>query len=388
MTDLIRFDTHVMLVSRQPSPNLIPALDPRLKPRAVVMLVTPDMVQQGDWLRDVLQPAGIKVSQVTLPDPYDVPAMRDQVLNVVSDREAESLVLNATGGTKLMAIAAYEVFSSAGLPVFYVHPDEDRLIWLYPYDKPTFTLANQIRLPVFLRAHGTTVVDRPAHYGVQQVVRDLAKTLVLNVATFQSALRTLNFLAATAANSPQLRSKPLGHALRDPHLGALLEQFKSAELLTIEQDCLRFADESARFFANGGWLEQYVYSVVQSLKAETTVIQDIGRGLDVTRSQKGQPVKNELDVVFLARNRLYIVECKTRQFKDEKGPVGAGPGAEALYKLEALRGLLGGLQAKAMLVSYQPLTNDVLDRARNYRIKTCDGAQLDQLGEQLQAWME
>lgn len=384
MTDLIRFDTHVILVSGQPSPNLIPALDTRLKPREVVMLVTPDMAQRGDWLRDVLQPAGIKVSQVALPDPYDVAAMRDQILNVVSDREAESLVLNATGGTKPMAIAAYEVFYSAGLPVLYVHPEEDRLIWLYPHDQPTVALANQIRLPVFLKAHGTAVANRPAHYGVQQVVRELAKTLVLNVATFQSALPTLNFYAATAANSPLLRSKPLSHdALRDPHLRALLERFESAELLIIENDCLRFADESARFFANGGWLEQYVYSVVQSLKAETTAIQDIGRGLDVMRSQNGQPVKNELDVVFLARNRLYIVECKTRQFKDEKSPVGA----DALYKLEALKKLLGGLQAQAMLVSYQPLADHVLNRSRDLQIETCQGAQLNQLGERLQAWI-
>lgn len=120
----------VILVSGQPTPNLTPALDPALDAREVILLTSPDMRERADGLAAVLQPAGLRVRREELPDLWDVAAMREQILTLVAAREGEPLALNATGGTKLMAIAAYEVFLSARLPIFYVHPEQDRLVWL------------------------------------------------------------------------------------------------------------------------------------------------------------------------------------------------------------------------------------------------------------------
>ena len=134
-----------------------------------------------------------------------------------------------------------------------------------------------------------------------------------------------------------------------------------------------------------GWLEQYVYSLVQELKREHPIIQDIGRGLEVSREGSRGPIRNELDVAFLADNRLHVIECKTRRF-DEEATAG-GAGAEALYKLDALSNLFGGFRARSMLVSYQPLSHHVLDRAGDYGILTCAGGELHRLKEKLAAWL-
>jgi hypothetical protein len=381
----MRIDTHVILVSGQPTPNITPALDPELKPGEIVMLVSPDMQQRADWLAGVLQPAGIRIQRLGLADAYDVEAIRERVLELVVEREHEAIALNATGGTKPMAIAAYEVFRTFHKPIFYVHPEQDRLIWMYPHGLPARDLADRIKLRPFLKAHGADVAERPARFGMPEALKRLAESLVRHVERYQSALSTLNWAAMKAEAGKSLVSQDLSDPLRRDDFRQLLDWFEAEGLLAVRDGRLRFADESARFFANGGWLEQYVHATVLALKRETPAIQDIGRGLEVTRQAGQGKVRNELDVAFLAENRLHVIECKTRKFSDETENGGAG--AEAVYKLDALANLLGGLQARAMLVSYQPLSPHILNRARDYRITTCAGGELQNLRERLRKWL-
>jgi hypothetical protein len=45
--------THLILVSAQPIPNLTPILDDSLRPRKVVMLVSPDMQERSKALENI-----------------------------------------------------------------------------------------------------------------------------------------------------------------------------------------------------------------------------------------------------------------------------------------------------------------------------------------------
>ncbi|MGQ0656644.1 MAG: Card1-like endonuclease domain-containing protein [Chromatiales bacterium] len=145
-----------------------------------------------------------------------------------------------------------------------------------------------------------------------------------------------------------------------------------------------FPSERDRFFVNGGWFEIYVYDRMRRLLPDRPIIQDLAHGVHVQREVRGKPVRNELDVAFLAGNRLHVIECKTRQWN---GSEENGPGAEALYKLDSLRDLLGGLQAKAMLVSYQNLPDHDRRRAADLEIGVCAGNQVQRLSEFLREWL-
>lgn len=381
----MRLDTHVILVSHQPTPNLTPALDPEIKPANVVMLVSPDMRQRADWLADVLRPRGIRVERYELPDAHDVEDLRARLLDMAAERAGEAIALNVTGGTKLMALAAYEAFLLADKPIFYVHPDRDRLIWLHPRGLLERDLADRVRLDPFLQAHGARLAERPAGYGMPANLRSLAGVLVRDVERHANALASLNWAAMKAEAAGSLVSPELdGLVVRDG-FREFLAGFEAEGVLTVRSGRLHFASPEARCFANGGWLEQHAYALVQDLKSSHPGIQDLGRGLEVERGAAGREIRNELDVAFLANNRLHVIECKTRLFSDDTGRGGAG--AEALYKLDALANLLGGLQARAMLVSYQPLKPAVLDRARDCRIATCAHIELPNLGEHLRRWL-
>ncbi len=131
---------------------------------------------------------------------------------------------------------------------------------------------------------------------------------------------------------------------------------------------------------NGGWLELHVFDEVRQMRREDAHIQDVAYGVQAIRHQREGVVRNELDVIFLRNNRLHVIECKTRKF-GEKGE--DGPGAEALYKLDALRDLMGGLKARAMLVSWGDLPDHDKRRAGDLGIDVCDGSQIRELRSRL-----
>ena len=371
-------DTHLCLVSAQPVPNLTPLLDQRTAPRRVILLVSPTMEQRADWLEAVIRPRGIHVERFPVEHPYDIEHLQSRIMTLLESRpeKQERIALNATGGTKPMSIAAYEVFRAWNLPIFYIHPERDRLIWMHPAEWPAVDLADRIRLEPFLLAHGAEVSGEPARSVPQGNYLELAADLVLDIRRYRSAIGTLNWLATTAENN-ELRSDPLpaGHA----ELVALVDLFAANGLLRREAGRLHFPSEEARFFVNGGWLEYHVFDAVRRLRA-TREIQDVAFGVEVMRSHNGKRVFNELDVLFLHDNRLHIIECKTRKFRGEGEDTAA---AEALYKLDTLKDLMGGLQARAMLVSYQDLPGYHRIRAADLGIDVCAGEQLRNLREHI-----
>ncbi len=373
--------THLYLVSSQATPNITPALDVAMRPERVILLVSPDMRTRADWLEQVLKAsAGIKVSRWEIEHPWNIEHIRDRVLDLLVQHETENIMLNATGGTKPMSIAAYEAFRALDKPIFYVHPEKDQVIWMHPEGQPRQQLAQRIRIPHFIQAHGRRVTER-GQVQVPPNYRDFAQELIQNIQYFSGALGVLNWYANTAEHN--LRSDVLDkqHQQFDA-LTDLLDKLAQLGILRQQDQRLIFSNESDRFFANGGWLEQYVFATVNSLKKHTPSIQDTAQSLSVERDPGKIP--NELDVVFLADNRLHLIECKAKNFKRGN----SHSGAETLYKLDSLVDAIGGLQARAMLVSYKPLPEHDMQRAKDLRIKVLHGEQLQQLRTHLKQWIQ
>ncbi|MGF1645162.1 MAG: hypothetical protein ACFCUJ_16110, partial [Thiotrichales bacterium] len=152
---------HLYLVSGQATPNMTPALDSVMRPDEVILLVSPNMRIRADWLEQVLKEStGVKVSRWTIEHPWDIEHIRDHLLDLLTQHEHEEIILNATGGTKPMSIAAYDVFRTLDKPVFYVHPEKDQIIWLHPPGRPRQQLADRVRIPHFIQAHGLRVTER------------------------------------------------------------------------------------------------------------------------------------------------------------------------------------------------------------------------------------
>lgn len=375
---------HLILISAQAVPNITPILDERFRPQQVIMLVSPDMEKRADCLEQIYRPRGVSVIRWPIADAWDIEHIRERVMALLSEYEQYDILLNATGGTKPMSIAAYEVFRAFDKPIFYVHPEQDRLIWMHPDNRPSVELADRIKLKAFLQAYGVDRVDETHQGGVPQNLRDLSSELIAHIEVFAKSLGRLNYFAALADN-PQLRTPDLGQELNGDHaFWKIVDLFEHAGLLHRAGKQLAFVDENARFIANGGWLELHAYACCLNLK-KSHGLQDVGRGIEVTRRHGKNSVKNEMDVAFLKDNRLYLLECKTKRIKGDGADYDEG--AEILYKLDSLRDLLGGLQAKAMLVSFNPLKPQHRNRARELKIECCCHQELQSLESKIAEWL-
>lgn len=372
----MKLTTHLILVSGQPIPNITPMLDEAIKPQKVLMLVSDDMQGRASALENIFKPRGIDVQQQRIADPWDANHISDIILDLLDDYAQGQIALNATGGTKLMSIAAYEAFRSINAPIYYVHPEQDRLLWLSP-KLPAHELADRLKLKDYLIAYGASQVDIPEPHGVKPKVRELTEAILTRIDHYADALRTLNYLADKADN-PKLSVDIEQDTQSKPKLLELLELFQHAGLCRLTNHRLSFTDADARFITNGGWLELHTYGLCLNLK-KSLGIQDVACNVTIHRQPAGKtPITNEIDVALIKANRLHLIECKTKQFDKN---------ADILYKLDSLRDLIGGLQAKAMLVSFNDLGKSTRARAKAMNITLCCKTDLRNLQQHLQTWL-
>jgi len=367
---------HIMLVSEQAAPNLLPALDPALKPNEALLLVSHKMAKRADALQSVLQESGIKTQRIELADEHNLRSLEEAIMNTAGSLEGKAIAVNLTGGNKLMALAAQSVAQAAGWSAFYVDVDTDQVIWLDNERLPQ-TLTQQLRLAHYLRGYGYKLKDGIERPQPNASWNPLLQDLVQNVGSFAVPIGQLNYISQSAQTT--LKAGLTATQIDSLSLDALLRKFEEKQILKRKDAQVIFSSEQARRFANGGWIEHHVYQTVCNVTGQLT-IRDKAANLQVT-DPSGQP--NEMDVVFLARNRLFVIECKTAKMdtpEDNKAN-------DRLYKLSENCRRIGGLGTRGMLATYRPLKDSELRLARALNIEVVAGRELIRLDERLKQWV-
>lgn len=368
---------HVLLVSAQAAPNLLPTLDPAIKPERVVLLISAKMRRQGIALSSVLRESGITVRQVELPNEHDLAQIEEIILGIASEYPAQEIAFNLTGGTKLMALAAQNVTNTAGCRSFYVDVDTDEVIWL-DRSGNNQKLTSSLRLRHYLQSYGFNISAKQ-HPANPPSYQALQATLVRNARSFDRTLGELNYIAQTAEDRNTLQLRLDDRQLDSRSLEALIRHFEEAGALTLNSDKLEFADEAARFFCKGGWLEHYVFQTLNAMQARLD-IRDKASNLVV---EDPDGVRNELDVAFMTRNRLFVIECKTARM-DRAGSTKAN---DTLFKLSENCRRVGGLGSRGMLTSFRKLNEPELKLAKALSLQVVCADQLARLDEHLLRWV-
>ena len=382
----MQIHTHLFLVHEDMIPNITPALDPEFRPKEVFLLCSPNSNDQTERLELILKESGIDVSRWPLNDPWDIEHVRERVLEFVANHDRENIVLNVTGGTQPMSLAAYEIFRDMQKPIYYVQTERDYVVWLYPRDWASFDLADEIKLSQYLKAHDIHLVNCLKD-GISENYRELTATLIEKVEKFDKPLLLLNALASQSKSVGTLVTTSIKEdSLRKTELRDLIDLFVSNKLIErLPENMLRFMSKEALEYINGGWLEEHVYGVLYNLRKEIPTIQDLARNVEVKWGSKRRLIDNEFDVAFLADNRLYIIECKTKKFSDDMNPYAAA--AQAIYKLDALRDNMGGVGTRAMFVSYHDLDKFARDRANGLGIAICCHKEIHYIEDFFKSWI-
>lgn len=379
--------THICLIGDDPTANLTPLIDNNIPCERLIVVHSPSQRDQYQSLMQVAKGRGAKVDDWLIPEASE---MKIETLKYrfVELFEAElskhgvdknQIWLNSSNGSRQQVLSAYEVARSYGCPIFIVEPNTDSLCWLFPEGWPITPIKDKIKLHEYFRVNGCELVSQKNKNGINIKLRELGARWLEKSAKLQSGLAMLNYLASMG-KGPNNRAMQNSSMLKNESLQWLLDDLSQIGQIEISGNQVSFLSAEARFFCNGGWLEEIVFGMVRGLRADLKTIQDDGHSLEVEREHQSKIVKNELDVVALVNNKLHIIECKTKKFKN-------GQGSDTLYKLDSLVNVLGGLKANSALVTFFPITPAEMRRAKELNIEIFGPSKLPRLKECLKGWL-
>ena len=187
--------TLIQLVSEQTMQNLLPVL--RLKPRRLVHLATPRTVARSALVAEAAGQAGhdIELETITLSAMPGIRETRQAVLAAIerSGAAEQDVIVNFTGGTKLMRIGAYVAAAKHKVPSLYVDTQDalfvdgqtgDRLTELLDGDWSFTSLVPLLSVNAVARANGCARVTSGHDW---QAFLPLAQNLLSNPDAEQAA---------------------------------------------------------------------------------------------------------------------------------------------------------------------------------------------------------
>ena len=381
------FVTHICLIGDDPTANLTPIVDKNIASHRLVIVHTSGQQQSVDALTRIVKIRAHQVDTWLLPNTLSTEKIKlslirlfEQEINQMSDPNLnQSILLNASNGKRHHILSAYEIARSYKIPIFVIEPAQDTLCWLYPEDRGLTEISDRIKLHEFFHLNECELVSQKNKLGISKTLRELGEQWLSKSDKLHSGLAKLNYLAMIAKGQ-QPTAKQDDAMLSDESLQWLLESLERNKLLKLDGKLVRFLNNDIRFFCNGGWLEETTFSYIRGLRSEIQTIQDDGHSVEIERLVKGKKLLNELDVVALVNNKLYVIECKTKRYE-------RGDGSNTLYKLDSLTDRLGSIKAKAALVTFFPLTKTERRRAVELDIKVISFEELPRLRESLKRWL-
>lgn len=264
------------------------------------------------------------------------------------------IILNMTGGTKIMALAAFQFFSRFENVEIYYQSLDQKLFQVFPEEK-VIPVSSYVSLVEFLVANDFSAEETGKQFMNyefnKRFYEDCLEKNKLGLPLIQKLGCSKNFDGTFSIPGMRGLAKP--------------EEVKQA--IRIAEFCKfspeRITGAQVRYIT-GGWFEEYVF---QHIMEEQKIPDDnIALSLKIEHGDD----KNELDVVYIdSRNTLHIVECKSHSQKENSSAIINA----AIYKLKSLTTKFG-LKVQGHIYTKVKHINEIcLSKADDLGIEIVDG---------------
>lgn len=289
---------------------------------------------------------GAKV--VTIADPFVPSYTRKAITKQVSELPSGARVaINMTGGTKMMFAGALQACWELGLDPFYFEINDHKVVHIRDGSKEDFVGISSVKDLIFASGFGEFSEGRNA---ANETRAQGAEVLWKNRNGMRRLYGAENFKHFKKSWDEFRKSRTRTHPELKLNFGdnSSLEVKKDGSTkFVIHGRELRLPSDGAVEFVSGGWLEDYVFHLLQPLCDDGT-IRDLHLGYEVAFPEGGDndhdwPAQ-EFDCVFTDGKRLWIVECKSGTVLQEH-----------IQKLQNNVRTYGGVAARGILVSASTL---------------------------------
>lgn len=341
--------TLISIISEQTLPNLLFAKE-KGKFDRYIFIYTQKMTEKLATLRQVLDIVIINDNEKEVLE--DSLENIQQKLQEFTFEDDEEIIVNLTGGTKVMAIGVYNFFVKKPCKMYYIAFLKNEIVQIFP----------EVKQKTQNLAYRTFLLEYLQTYNVQIETQNFEQKNKIFLTTFTQNI----FAKNTQRNNNEKRKfwdfwKPLKDFSIDetlkrqgfldltlPQFIPILQGLEALNYTTNTEN--KLSETEVKYFA-GMWWEEYLYHFIKTKLNLSD--NEIGLNIEINKdSDKKFSAGNEFDILFVYNNRLYVIECKTGITDLKKS--GMKVFNEYTYKLSALRKFFG-LGVKTILCILQTL---------------------------------
>lgn len=348
----------VSLVSDQTIPNVQLIKEFKEISTDYLFVTTAGMEKKGTrkWIENACNIQGntIEVNEYSFADIHEK-------LSQLDFDSFDKVIVNLTGGTKVMTMVAEDFFKNIGADIYYVTGKNNEYIHVFPKGtENTFTFQHKLTVADYLTSYGFTFQDpKPAMFSL-----DIAKPIVELYSSderIQANIEAIRFLNKQRSAKKGVKSEDLYKI--ESFLKEINFPVKNSQLTANEVRYL-----------SGEWLEEYVGLKIkeelnlsdEEIYVGTNINKEIGYNREKNNAQrlmgnnavlKNMDSTNEMDVMFMYQGKFYSVECKSSVIAykttiDRQGNMIEKPYnilGETIYKSDSLKSKFGLFPQTAIL---------------------------------------
>ncbi len=269
----------------------------------------------------------------------------------------DKILVNLTGGTKIMTLVASDFFKTKSADIYYVTGRDNEYIKVFPKEEKKKKFEVSVSLEEYLKAYGFNFEKGTPSGNAEKTTETIFKKFCeLNIMEYTKAIREIN--------------SHRGKTLNYEENGIVSEFLNAIDYNPGETGSLSKKETK---YLSGDWFEEYIGTKIKKelklsddnifISTELTkssaqhVTNDINKLLG-ENEQNTLPGRNEIDVMFMYNNTFYSIECKTsiiayRTIQNQQGDITEKEYnilGETIYKSDSLKGRFG-LFAKTSILT-------------------------------------
>lgn len=360
----------VSLVGDQTIPNILVAL--HFQPQFLLLISTLKMERKNksQAFLNTLKLRGFNYTTkhcIVQVQEDSINDLQSQVSHWLEESpEDYQFIVNLTGGTKIMSIAAYDLFNDFGSTMVYVPIHKNEYLIPFPKRRPKqpVPLTERLTVAEYLTSYGViieNIQDLPAYLKSTMDRRETTRFMYQHYEEIKPLLHW--FGEHLRPLKPKVVKK--GYNFCQTFSGANEPQLRLLADLGFQKDgdtISKRIQESEWNYLRGGWLEERLFLAVQESLVGIT---DVQLGLKV-KDAHGNP--NEFDVLFTCENVLYLIECKSLEAGQGNASGEGGTVTSFLYKQGTLRQQFG-LTPKSFLATTSSSIYDTGGQVKDHLVK-------------------
>ncbi|WP_293739181.1 Card1-like endonuclease domain-containing protein [uncultured Parabacteroides sp.] len=334
----------VNIISEQTIPNYLFVKEVFLPGDSLLFIASQKFSTRIDWIVKTLGISDISIESILFPEGGEERWVDMEFMLKEKLSSEHTYFVNLTGGTKYMSLLVQHVFETFSSSFYYIPYPQN--ILLQPLYNDSIPLKYRLSVHEYLSNYNVSFTEKKlirdesyCDYFFDRFVNGSMDYKVLDLLRSYRNDKKRAIVSIETCKSTEKR----------PCIEGLADFLEDVHFQVTENGFLKRAEIE---YLTGGWFEEYMFYKIQ----KNISPQDIKLSVLIQRTETSN--LNDLDVVFVSGNKLFVIECKT-------GIAGVAMFNQTVYKASAIKEAVLGLSANTFIASLAQEDDNLRKTAKN-----------------------